>query len=501
MRRLLRSIIAIITALLVYSVVFAQDGNLTGKYKMNNGKWGNGTLIFSETKNGNANFIISSTNINYPPNGSEFSCGVGDKDKPEIAERVNHKKFIFRGEKGCIINFDFSKSGFVTIDADSFTWYCGVGGYLGGTYKKIADETPILPIASQQSTAQSQAASGQTQGETNEAQRYKKTAEQGNVTAQVRLGEMYAEGKSLSKDEANSVSKQSVVQGNTLAAGQQILDFAAIQKAAEQGDAKAQISLGFMYTDGESVLKDCTKALQWFKKSAEQGNSTAQVLLGDMYAVGKCVSKDEVIAAQWYKKSAEQGDAWAQCELGKIYASGNGVLKDEIEAVQWYNKSAKQGYPLAQTLLGRMYAEGKGIPKDEAMAAQLYQKAAEQGFVFAQGFLGWAYAEGKGVQKDEVKAAQWYQKAAEQGLVEAQCELGKMYMLGKGVPEDYFRAAQLFKKSAEQGNADAQGYLGMLYLTGNGVIRDREIGCKLLRSSAEHGIRGSIDAYNKYCTE
>ncbi|MCL2459071.1 MAG: hypothetical protein FWF31_09580 [Desulfobulbus sp.] len=47
---------------------------------------------------------------------------------------------------------------------------------------------------------------------------------------------------------------------NVSAAEQQISDLATTQKAAEQGDAKAQSFLGSMYHSGRDVLQDEIKA-------------------------------------------------------------------------------------------------------------------------------------------------------------------------------------------------------------------------------------------------
>ena len=55
---------------------------------------------------------------------------------------------------------------------------------------------------------------------------------------------------------------------------------------AEQGDATAQYKLGVMYANGKGVLKDDAEAVKWFRLAAEQGNAAAQFFLGLMYAEG-----------------------------------------------------------------------------------------------------------------------------------------------------------------------------------------------------------------------
>jgi TPR repeat protein len=48
-------------------------------------------------------------------------------------------------------------------------------------------------------------------------------------------------------------------------------------KAAEQGDADAQLLLGIMYNNGEGVLQDYKEAVKWFRLAAEQGDANAQL--------------------------------------------------------------------------------------------------------------------------------------------------------------------------------------------------------------------------------
>ncbi len=77
-------------------------------------------------------------------------------------------------------------------------------------------------------------------------------------------------------------------------------------KAAEQGDAGAQINLGLCYDRGLGVDKDPKAAAAWYRKAAEQGDAKAQVNLGVRYDQGQGVDKDPKAAAAWYRKAAEQ---------------------------------------------------------------------------------------------------------------------------------------------------------------------------------------------------
>ena len=152
-----------------------------------------------------------------------------------------------------------------------------------------------------------------------------------------------------------------------------------IRPAAEQGNAKAQSRLGYMYSEGKGVSLDNTLAAEWYRKAADLGDGRAQTNLGVMYSEGKGVPQNYTLAVEWYRKAAEQGHAMAQYNLGVMYDNGQGVLQDYAQAVQWYRKAADQGYAMAQFNLGLLYGKGKGIQQDSQQAAKWIRKAADQG--------------------------------------------------------------------------------------------------------------------------
>ena len=52
-----------------------------------------------------------------------------------------------------------------------------------------------------------------------------------------------------------------------------------IRRAADQGLAQAQYSLGRMYYKGEGVAKDGQEAVVWFRRAADQGLAQAKAAL------------------------------------------------------------------------------------------------------------------------------------------------------------------------------------------------------------------------------
>ena len=80
------------------------------------------------------------------------------------------------------------------------------------------------------------------------------------------------------------------------------------RRAAEQGNADAQVNLGLMYANGQGVRQDYTQAVQWCRRAAEQGHAGAQFNLGVMYAEGRGVRQDLALAQEWFGKACQNGD-------------------------------------------------------------------------------------------------------------------------------------------------------------------------------------------------
>lgn len=116
-----------------------------------------------------------------------------------------------------------------------------------------------------------------------------------------------------------------------------------LQELANQGDAEAQISLGWMYLNGESVSQDYFKAAEWYEKAANQGLVEAQYNIGVMHTNGTGVSQDYAKAKQWFEKAANQGVAQAQFNLGVMYANGTGVRQDDTKAIELFQNACDKG--------------------------------------------------------------------------------------------------------------------------------------------------------------
>ena len=68
--------------------------------------------------------------------------------------------------------------------------------------------------------------------------------------------------------------------------------------------------------------QDDHQASTWFRRAAERGNADAQVILGLRYEGGRGVPRDHRQAIVWLRRAAEQGHAVAQAVLGRMDPGG-----------------------------------------------------------------------------------------------------------------------------------------------------------------------------------
>src|SRR5258708_4207265 len=114
------------------------------------------------------------------------------------------------------------------------------------------------------------------------------------------------------------------------------------RKAAEQGHAKAQYQLAFMYHTrrlGDDQRSNCSP---WFLKSAAQGNDEAQAVLGE---ISEFYPNSDLLKTfnpvEMLLKSADKGNLDAQFELARRYQAGDGVTKAAAEAFKWMERAAQ----------------------------------------------------------------------------------------------------------------------------------------------------------------
>lgn len=178
---------------------------------------------------------------------------------------------------------------------------------------------------------------------------------------------------------------------------------------ADDGDAKAQFGIGYLYDHGLGVPADSAEAIRWYRMSADQGYVLSQLNLGALYQEGReDLPADLGRAADWFRLAADQGNANAQYNLGKLYHRGQGLPRNNELAAQWLQKAADQGHVKAINLLGTLYTRGLGVEADPERGFQLVLQAAQQGDPAAQLNLAGQYIRGTGTEQDFVEALKWH---------------------------------------------------------------------------------------------
>lgn len=119
----------------------------------------------------------------------------------------------------------------------------------------------------------------------------------------------------------------------------------ALIRAAELGDAPAQLHLARLYETGDhGVAVDLAEARIWTQRAAENGSERAMHNLALMLYAGQGGAVDQAEAASWFRQAAERGLTDSQFNLAKIYADGaQGVARDPAEAMRWYLIAGRAG--------------------------------------------------------------------------------------------------------------------------------------------------------------
>jgi uncharacterized protein len=126
-------------------------------------------------------------------------------------------------------------------------------------------------------------------------------AEQGNAVAQARLGLLYEEGRHAGRDPRLQVGDQDqgVPQDDTEAVKW-------YRRSADQGNASAQVILGLKYEYGRNgVPEDLVLAYMWLNLAAAQGTKDAAELR-DMFALGMTpdqIAEAQRLAREWKPKA------------------------------------------------------------------------------------------------------------------------------------------------------------------------------------------------------
>jgi hypothetical protein len=187
-------------------------------------------------------------------------------------------------------------------------------------------------------------------------------AERGDIAALAAMGDYYYWGNYIEQDREKA--------------------FDLYAKAAEQGNTTAQSRLGDVYDiGGYGVEQDKEKAVEWWTKSASHKGASAYTLaqLGNCYQNGIGVPVDDRKAVEYFTGAARKGNIDAMRRLGAYYYEGRGIKKNWGKSAEWFNKAARKGDTFALYMMGLFYAEGIGVrgrKKSRILKAKAYLRQA-----------------------------------------------------------------------------------------------------------------------------
>jgi SEL1 protein len=319
---------------------------------------------------------------------------------------------------------------------------------------------------------------------------YAYSAERGDSSAQVALGQLHFMGaRGLQQDYAEA--------------------FRWYLRAAEQGDSNAMGHLGNMYAQGIHVAADNQTALNYFRRGVDKGNALALNGLGfmSMYGMGVPQSYDEAFKS--FTKAAEQGNQEARFNLGALHVGGYGVAKDYAKAIYFFTLAANRGHMLALYNLAMMHHNGFGTPRSCPNAVQfiksvpergewatqlqkayklylsgdvdgallLYLELAEMGFDVAQANAAQILDEERSsfTKGQKARALRLYELSAQQGNMAAELKIGDYYYNGWGTEASYRKAVAHYRAASEARVAQAMFNLGWMHEQGRGVAQDRHL--------------------------
>ena len=132
---------------------------------------------------------------------------------------------------------------------------------------------------------------------------------------------------------------------------------------------------------------DYKTALNELKPLAEQGDARAQATLGNMYFWAKGVTQDYKEAEKWNRLAAENGSSKGQFNLGWSYRFGSGVSKNLTLSHMWLNVAvSNQGNifiddpNVGTAALTRNIIEKKMTPEQIAKARELARECIKKNY-------------------------------------------------------------------------------------------------------------------------
>lgn len=129
-----------------------------------------------------------------------------------------------------------------------------------------------------------------------------------------------------------------------------------LKRAAQLGDASAQLHLVKLYQDGEAgAPQDLSQARAWARRAAEGGDARGQHAYAMYLYDGQGGGRDRPEALRLLAAAAEQGLVDSQYNVARLYEMGDeGIAADTGQALKWYMIAARGGDAEAPAAVARL---------------------------------------------------------------------------------------------------------------------------------------------------
>lgn len=174
----------------------------------------------------------------------------------------------------------------------------------------------------------------------------KMAADDGYAEAQLELAGMYIRGQGVAVNFPEAIV---------------LLDKAVAQNYPGAKEARNELP-------GQAVIKgDYKTAMREFRPRADNGEARPQWWVGYMYEGGLGVEQSYDKAIEWYIKSSLGNDRAASYSLGELYSGGNGIPADYDKAEKYFTIASKQGHSEANEKLGELKKTRECVKKSSTL--------------------------------------------------------------------------------------------------------------------------------------
>lgn len=264
-----------------------------------------------------------------------------------------------------------------------------------------------------------------------------------------------------------------------------------LERAADQGLATAQATLGMIYFTGIGVSRDSKEAISWCSQAARSRLPLGMFYLGMAYSSGDGIARNNDFANRWIRAAADKGLVMAQLTLGMKLSLGDGIERNLDHGVQWLRQAANAGSSEAalqlrrfENLLVKTPARSSSIPDGEKRAVNnLAQnsslKSSNKSTNSDSPRVPMPRKINSGpssdpvqmalemlsIEKDEAAAKRMLKEIAGQGRSDALRELGLLHYKR----QEFDQARENFLKAALDKDPKSIRYVGIMHFLGQGT--------------------------------